>query len=43
MRNRTVLEQKLISVSTYLTTTTSARRLTIVNGIRQKGIPYLFL
>ena len=43
MRNRTMLGQTLISVSTCPTTITSAILLTIVNGIRQKGIPYLFL
>ena len=43
MRNRTMLGQTLISVSTCPTTITSAIILTIVNGIRQKGIPYLFL
>ena len=40
MRNRTILGQKFISVSTCPTTITSALRLTIVSGIRQKGIPY---
>ena len=34
MRNRTMLGQKLISVSTCPTTITSTLRLTIVSGIR---------
>ena len=41
MRNRTMLGQKLISVSYSPTTLTSA--LTIVSSIRQKHIPYRFL
>ena len=42
MRKRTMLGQKLISVSICPTTITSAPRLNFVNGIRKKSIPYLF-